>query len=266
MSYARNPIDGQRVHFEDDGGTGASVVFHGGLVDTVEAVRLSPIAKALPAREFRTAYVDHRGVGRSDKPHERAAYSMRLRVADAVAVLDELDVQRAHFVGTSYGGRLCFGIGAQAPERVRSLVIGGQQPYRMDPLSALGRLITKSLAESRESGTMTPFVNALETWAGSPLPEDKRALWLDNDPLAIEAASAAMLEEGDVATDLRSWEFPCVLFVGANDVDFFDGAQRAAREIPNAEFLALTGLGHVGAHLDQDAVLDAVLRMLRTAA
>ena len=263
MPYARNSIDGTRVYFEDNGGSGAVVMFYGGLVDSVEAVRLSPIAQALPADEFRLVYVDHRGVGRSDKPHERAAYAMRLRVADAVCVLDALSVQRAHFVGTSYGGRLCFGIGEHAPARVLSLVIGGQQPYRMDPNTALGRLITESLAASRASGTMDPFVNALEKWAGAPLPEDKRALWLDNDPAAIEAASATMLDEGDVAVGLPSWKIRCLLFVGAADVDFFEGAQRAARQIPNAEFVSLAGMDHIGAHLEQDPVLTAVLRTLR---
>lgn len=262
MPYSRNSIDGARVYFEDDGGGGVPVVFYGGLVDSVEAVRLSPIAQALPADQFRLVYVDHRGVGRSDKPHERAAYAMRLRVADAVSVLDAIGVQRAHFVGTSYGGRLCFGIGEHASERVLSLVIGGQQPYRMNPDTALGRLVTESLAASRGSGTMEPFVDALEKWAGAPLPEGKRALWLDNDPAAIEAASAVMLAEGDVAVELRSWEFRCLLFVGAADVDFFEGAQRAAREIPNSEFVSLAGLDHIGAHLEQDPVLTAVLRTL----
>jgi pimeloyl-ACP methyl ester carboxylesterase len=66
----------------------------------------------------------------SDKPYERAAYAMRLRVADADSVLDAMRVRRAHIVGMSYGGRLCFGIGEHARDRVLSLVIGGQQPYR----------------------------------------------------------------------------------------------------------------------------------------
>jgi hypothetical protein len=36
---------------------------YGGLVDSVEAVRLSPTAQALPADQFRLVYVDHRGAG-----------------------------------------------------------------------------------------------------------------------------------------------------------------------------------------------------------
>jgi pimeloyl-ACP methyl ester carboxylesterase len=53
-------------------------------------------------------YVDHRGLGRSDKPHDPDAYAMSLRAADAVAVIDELDIERAHFIGMSWGGRLGF--------------------------------------------------------------------------------------------------------------------------------------------------------------
>jgi pimeloyl-ACP methyl ester carboxylesterase len=130
MPYAKNTLDGSRVYFEDDGGNGAAVVLHGGLVDTVDLVRDANIAQALHELpgEFRLIYIDHRGVGRSDKPHEVAAYAMALRVADAVAVLDELGIVRAHFIGNSWGGRLGFGIGEHAPDRVLSLVIGGQQP------------------------------------------------------------------------------------------------------------------------------------------
>jgi pimeloyl-ACP methyl ester carboxylesterase len=60
-------------------------------------VRESKLAQALPPDEFRLIYVDHRGLGRSDRPHDAAAYAMPLRVGDAVAVLDELGIERAHF-------------------------------------------------------------------------------------------------------------------------------------------------------------------------
>ena len=141
MPYARNVLDGRRVYFEDDGGDGTPVLILGGFLDPVELVRGSPIAQALEemAAEFRLVYVDHRGHGRSDTPHHARAYAMPLRVADAVAVLDELGIDRAHFVGISWGGRLLFGMGRHAPERIRSLVIIGQQPYPIDPDGPLAR-------------------------------------------------------------------------------------------------------------------------------
>src|SRR5215218_6063063 len=46
MPYARNALDGSRVYFEDDGGDGAAVVLHGGLLESVDLVRASHIARA----------------------------------------------------------------------------------------------------------------------------------------------------------------------------------------------------------------------------
>lgn len=261
MSYARNALDGRRVYFEVDAGGGAPVALYGGFLDAVEDVRESDIARALPADEFRLVYVDHRGLGRSDKPHDAEAYAMPIRVADAVAVLDELGLERAHFVGTSWGGRLCFGIGEHAPERVRSLVIGGQQPFRW-PDSPLTRVVTKGLAATRTEGAEA-FIQALEAFWDVRFPETRRRRWLDNDPSALEAAWAAALAEGPISDDLRAWRVPCLIFIGAGDADFLEQARRAADEIPNAEFVSLEGRDHYGAHVDQDAVVTAVIRTLR---
>lgn len=265
MPYATNALDGSRVYFEDDGGDGEAVVFHGGILDSVELVRASNIARALRelSDEFRLIYADHRGIGRSDKPHEVESYAMPLRVADAVAVLDELDIERAHFIGASYGGRLGFGIGEHAPDRVLSLVIGGQQPYAINLDGPLARVVTETLAESRRQGSLEPFVEALESFSGIRFPDAQRTLYLDNDAAAIEAASSAMVSEGEISKDLRAWQVRCLIYAGSGD-DFHDQARQAADEIPNAEFVSLEELDHVGAHLARaDPLLPTVLRTLR---
>jgi pimeloyl-ACP methyl ester carboxylesterase len=262
MPYALNALDGRRVYFEDDGGDGAPVVLHGGLLDSVVDVRESDIAQALPAGEFRLIYADHRGLGRSDKPHDPAAYAMPLRVADAVAVLDQLGIERAHFIGMSWGGRLGFGIGQHAPERVLSLVIGGQQPYAW-PDSPLTRIVTDALAAPQTEGT-DALVEAFEAFWGVQFPEPQRTRWLDNDRAALEAAVNAALAEGAITDDLRAWQVRCLIFMGAGDADFLDQARRAADEIPKAELLLLEEADHYAAHMSQDElVLDAVLRTLR---
>ncbi len=64
MPYARNALDGRRVYFEDDGASRRpAVVFHGGLLDSVDLVRESKIAQAVQADEFRRVFVDHRDLG-----------------------------------------------------------------------------------------------------------------------------------------------------------------------------------------------------------
>jgi hypothetical protein len=47
MPYATNALDGSRVYFEDDGGDGSPIVLHGGIIDAVDLVRESNIARAL---------------------------------------------------------------------------------------------------------------------------------------------------------------------------------------------------------------------------
>src|SRR4029078_12514519 len=107
MSFATNARDGSRVYFEDDGGEGTPVVIHGGFLDPIKLVRGAPIAPACEsvAEEVRLIFVDHRGRGRSDKPHDADAYAMPLRVADVVAVLDALGIERAHLLWLSLRGR-----------------------------------------------------------------------------------------------------------------------------------------------------------------
>src|SRR5512134_3062323 len=94
MPYARNPVDGTTVHYEDDGGAGTPVVVLGGFADPIPLVRRTSVATALQELPdaFRLVFVDHRGHGKSDAPHDPAAYEMPLRVADVVAVLDELSI------------------------------------------------------------------------------------------------------------------------------------------------------------------------------
>lgn len=264
MAYATNQRDGTRIYFEDDGGDGPAVVIHGGILDTVETARMSMIARAIPRQEFRHIYVDHRGLGRSDTPHEVDAYQIDRRVADAVAVLDATGVNRAHFVGTSWGGRLGFAIGEMVPERVLSLILGGQQPFAIDPEGpltvAVGRGITSAQSEGIEA-----FVRVLERASETRFPEPQRTHYLEQDPLAIHAAWKCALEEGDIVEDLSTWEIPCLIFVGAQDADFFEQARQAAEQIPTAQFVSIDEDDHVGAHLRQEAVIEPMNELLRQA-
>jgi pimeloyl-ACP methyl ester carboxylesterase len=259
MPFATNPIDACRVYFEDDGGDGPPVVFLNGLGDPIAASRRWGVSAAL-APDHRCIYVDQRGMGKSNKPHEPAAYATKLRVADVTAVLDALNTRRAHIIGASWGARLGFGIGAHAPERVLSLALGGQTPYAMDPRGPIVEAVTRAFATGRDMGD---FLRAL----GVSLDADRleHAEVLDNDFDALAAAWRGAMEEGDVASDLQQWDIPCLIYTGSDDVDFFEDARRAASEIPGARFLALNGMSHLSAHENVDQVLTAIQALIRKA-
>ena len=264
MASATNARDGVRVNFEDGGGAGAPVLILGGFLDPIELVRRTPIAQALArfTDEFRLIFVDHRGHGRSDKPHDADAYAMPLRVADVIAVLDELQIQQAHLLGISWGGRLCFGVGQQAPERVRSLIAIGQHPYEIDRDGPLARIVGDALETSKQRG-IEALVEAFEAIAGR-YQDDVRARYLECDAEAMRAAWEAATSEGAVADDLETWSLRCLICAAENDADFFEDARRAASEIPDAEFVVIPGTDHLGVDTARvDPVLPAVLRALR---
>jgi pimeloyl-ACP methyl ester carboxylesterase len=75
-------------------------------------------------RRYRCVTYDARGYPPSDVPSDPAAYSQDLAVADLLAVVDGLAIERAHFVGLSMGGFAVLHFGRRHPERVRSLTIG----------------------------------------------------------------------------------------------------------------------------------------------
>jgi len=66
-----------------------------------------------------------RGYPPSQVPAEPAAYSQPRAVADAIAVLDGLDIDRAHAVGLSMGGFTALHLAMYHPDRLRSAVVAG---------------------------------------------------------------------------------------------------------------------------------------------
>jgi 3-oxoadipate enol-lactonase len=66
-----------------------------------------------------------RGYTPSDVPNKLAAYSYKHWFADAIAVLDHLAIEKAHFVGLSMGGYTVVQIGIHHPQRALSLTAAG---------------------------------------------------------------------------------------------------------------------------------------------
>lgn len=265
MPYATNPLDGVQTYFEGGGSAGAPVLFYTGFADPLEVAKASRLARALRS-EFRLIFADHRGQGGSDKPRESSAYALATRVFDAVAVLDALGIDGAHFLGSSWGARLGYAVGEYAPERVRSLVLCGNQPYEWNLESPTAHAVAAAIAASREEG-MNGFVEAFEAALDYRFPEPARTWTLEkNDPAALEAAWRSVQVEGRVSERLSSWRVPCLICAGDAD-EMHDSAKRAAAEIPGAKFLSLTGHSHISAFYEADDVLlPHILELLRSTA
>ncbi|MDX6740646.1 alpha/beta fold hydrolase [Actinocorallia sp. A-T 12471] len=85
------------------------------------------------------------GFGDSDHPdpapHGMAAFT-EARARSVIALLDELGVSRAHFVGNSMGGMITLTVASLAPERVGRMVLMGSGGAPNSPSPDLMKLIT----------------------------------------------------------------------------------------------------------------------------
>ena len=81
----------------------------------------APAVRRLLASGYDVIAVDNRGCGRSSTPWR--PWTTRTMAADAVAVLDELEIERAHVGGASLGGMIAQEIALEFPERVGTLVL-----------------------------------------------------------------------------------------------------------------------------------------------
>ncbi|MEN0108007.1 MAG: alpha/beta hydrolase [Pseudomonas sp.] len=57
--------------------------------------------------------------------HQDTKYDIKLWVAHLVGILDALDIEKASFIGNSFGGAVAIGLALFAPERVDKLVLLG---------------------------------------------------------------------------------------------------------------------------------------------
>src|SRR5918995_4993112 len=75
-----------------------------------------------PPRHCRVVTFDGRGNGRSDRPEDPSAYAEAEFAADALAVMDATETERAVLVSLSQGAQRALLLAADNPERVESAV------------------------------------------------------------------------------------------------------------------------------------------------
>jgi haloalkane dehalogenase len=81
-----------------------------------------PIA-ALAERGHRCVAFDHMGFGRSDKPPHLGRYTLEAHVANAVALIDALDLRELVLVVHDWGGPIGLGAVLERRERFRGIVV-----------------------------------------------------------------------------------------------------------------------------------------------
>jgi pimeloyl-ACP methyl ester carboxylesterase len=101
-----------------DWGEGEPIVF---IQTALTADELLPVARRPDLDRFRKVLYYRRGYGRSSPA--AGAGSIPRDASDCLALMDALQVHRAHVVGLSYSGAVALQLAADSPERVHSLML-----------------------------------------------------------------------------------------------------------------------------------------------
>jgi len=245
---------GVKIHYEVEG-SGPPLVLAHGLGYSGEDWRDFRYVD-LMRQDFQLILVDHRGHGKSDKPHGPAAYSPEMRVNDHVAVLDELGIRQAHFWGYSMGGAVAFMIGKWAPDRFRSLVIGGEDPY--PPPKALPDAPNPLLEVMKQGGGA--WVRHRE--ANMDLTPAMKARYRENDFEALLALRQNPYRWGEqIVPILPHFPIPSLLYGGEAE-DVFFTMKEAASAMPAATFVSFPKYDHVDIWVKSGEIVPQVRRFL----
>jgi proline iminopeptidase len=113
--------DGVRLYFEEAGSGTPLIFLHEFAADHTN---WEPQMRYF-SRAHRCIAYAARGYTPSDVPQSTEAYSYVHFYGDALAVLDHLGIDRAHFVGLSMGSYSSLQVALHAPERMRSMTLAG---------------------------------------------------------------------------------------------------------------------------------------------
>ena len=227
------------------------------------------LCERLAERRFHVIRFDNRDAGLSTKIEApvpnvmslmaglpaKVPYLLRDMAADALGLLDHLDIDGAHVVGTSMGGMIAQELAIGAPERVLSLAsmmsTTGERFVGTPKLRVWSVLMRRA---PRDRDAYVEYFARVFRMIGSPdyRPDDERVRELAgagydrcHSPAGTARQLGAVFASGSRTAALRKLDVPAVVIHGEADplVPLRAGIA-TAKAIPAAELIRIPGMGH----------------------
>ncbi len=182
-------------------------------------------------------------------------YSLKDMAADALGVLDALNIDKAHIVGVSMGGMMAQRLALLAPTRLRSLASimstsGARGLPEASP--AVTRILLKRPGKGLDAA-IDHTVRLLQVIGspGFPTPQPElhekvaAAAARSFYPAGIMRQMVAIVADTTRAAELKNITAPTIVIHGrADPLVPFAGGEDAARRIPGAVLHGIDGMGH----------------------
>ncbi len=255
MPVAKNGLT--QIYYEVEGDGPPLVLYHG-------TTQWSGIWRSLGyvdglKNDYQLILLDSRGHGQSPRPPDDD-YSFETQAADVVALLDDCGIETAHFFGYSTGGLVGYQLGVHHQDRLRSLILGGSQPYAPPPEAKEDMIGFASVIKQG----LEHLVDVSEQMDG-PLPGGVREHWLASDPEVFLGyidyeSNTAGLTDGQLAGVTT----PTLIYGGSDDEPFAGSlARHAAAVMPNARFVEIPDADHLAAQARIDVVVPMIFEFFR---
>jgi pimeloyl-ACP methyl ester carboxylesterase len=225
--------DGVRLHYEINGPERGRpiVLVHGFASDYGLNWVGTRWQETLIGAGFRVIGLDCRGHGRSDKPHDEAAYAVGVMAGDVIRLLDHAGIDSAAYLGYSMGARIGLEVILNFPDRIQRAVLGG--------IGAAGAIShAEQIARAFRIGEPTddPVAQTFYRFAASRPANDLQAL----------AACIVGLKPDENPRRLGAIQTPILIVVGDRD-EIARGAPELVELIPSARLVTIGGRDHMSA-------------------
>lgn len=227
-------INGTRMYYDVSGWGTPVVMLHGGYADS----DMWDIESFLLSFKYKVIRLDSRGHGRTSDTNAPITYEQM--ADDTLALLDKLNISRAHFVGWSDGAVIASHIAANAPARVNQLVLIGAAyqsdayiplfSWLMNDQALFNGFIDATFGQKYQNTSPTP-----DYW---PIFRDKLYnLW--QTPCYFANATPEQCLES-----LQSISAPTLVVAGELEIVDISHTQAVAATIPGAELKIVPLAGH----------------------
>ncbi len=235
-------VNGQKLYYEDTGGSGPPVIFSHGLF--MDREMFAPQVGALTGR-YRVITWDERGHGKTAGP-DLGRFTYYDSADDLAALLKHLGIERAVLAGMSQGGFLSMRAALTHPEIVKALILIDTQAGVEDPATLVGyqQLVDGWLAGglSDETAEVIATIILGQNWSGASA---WKAKWRKIAPHDLRGCWDCLSHRDDVTDRLKEIKVPTLVIHGDADAAIrLSLAETLAREIPDAELLVVPGAGH----------------------
>ena len=249
-------VNGQKLYYEDTGGSGPAVIFSHGLF--MDHEMFAPQVEALRSK-YRCITWDERGHA-GTASDALAPFSYYDSADDLAALLAHLGISRAVLAGMSQGGFLSLRCALTHPEIVRALILIDTQAGQEDPATLEGHMqLANAWAEHGLSDDMAGIIEGIilgDDWAGAAA---WKAKWKTIKPVNMLGCMNTLAGRDDITGKLGQIKVPALVVHGDADAAIsLDLGRALASGLADAKLVVVPGGGHA-ANLTHPAVVNPAI-------